>query len=77
MLLVDQSMLKESKLKERKRREKKPEEEKPRDTAAIYGPSDKHQHFLNDEDDFKAGKKKKGTSPSNKPQIGRKIKAKI
>ena len=31
---------------------------------------------MNDEDDFKAGKKKKGTSPSNTPKIGRKVKAK-
>ena len=32
--------------------------------------------FLNDVDDFKVFKKKKGTSPSNKPKIGGKVKAK-
>ena len=34
-------------------------QEKPRDTAAIYGPPDKQQHFLNDEDDLKQARKRR------------------
>jgi len=46
------------------------------DTAAIYDPPDKQQHFLNKEDeDFKTEEKKKDVSPNKKPKIGGKVKA--
>ena len=59
--------------------QRKRSQQRSGDTAAIYGPPDKRQHFSND-DDFKVGKKKKDTSTSNstsnKPKIGGKVKAK-
>ena len=46
----------------------------PTDTAAIYGPPDKLQHFENDDNDFQPKKKK---MPSvGEPKIGAKVKAK-
>ena len=55
--------------------QRKRSQQQPGDTAAIYGPPDKQQHFLNKEDeDFKTGKKKKDVSPNKKPKIGGRVK---